>query len=483
MNAEKIRTDDSEIIIRDENNLDSSADYYDDDERLYANDWDNYFYEGTSYGNTYVDYYNDGTSSYNNNRDVYVDYYNDSGFDDDDYYSGLYSNRLYNGLYSGLYNGLYSGSSDWFDDDYDDYDYYDRDYDDYDDDYDDDDYYDDKELTLDGDTLRVGDDYEGDVWLSDYSRARVVDAEHNDHNMIITGNDHSNSIISGNGRTSLWGGGGSANTLIGGARRNYFWYEGNSRDVAVDFGVGDSSYSDVVVMSNGTYSSINRDSASITFRNSSGYYIQLQPDGYSNDDDPILFSENGNDIWKLKIAKNTSTNLTYSKDVSTFYFENSGQLIVNGSENNIWLGGEAGQNYVNVNTINGAGSSGYNNVFSGNSASNVIYGGTGYSTLWGGTGYATDTLVGGQGPEVFRIGKNEGSDVIYTNEGHDVISLYDVNLSDITHTGVEGDTIWLRFNTGTFVNLHNTSEVSSVFQLANGARYNYNRSSGQWQNA
>ena len=474
MSAEKIITDDSGIIIRDENGLGVSA-YYDED--------DYYYSTGSRNGNTYVDYYNDGSSSSSRDNDVYVDYYNDSS-NSSNYYDSDGYNR-YNSWYpvytpSNYYNNY---SYDWDDDYWDDWDDDDDVYRDY---YDDDDDDDDDDLIIDGDTLRVGEDYDDNIWLNeatgDLARVRVIDAEDNRHSMFIAGNSHSNSIISGSGQTSLTGGGGSANTLIGGSRRNYFWYYGNSRDVAVKFGTGDTDRSDVIVINDGQYSSINRDSASITFYRSDGKYIQARTDGASNDDDPIFFSANGRDLLKMKIAKNTSLNLTYRNDVKTFYYTNPGQLIVNGSGNNIWLGGEAGQNYVNVSTINGAGSSGYNTLM-GDSSPNAIYGGTGVSTLWGGSGVATDTLVGGQGPETFRVGRNDGSDEIYTDEGHDVIFLYDANLSDITYAGVNGSVISVGFNTGTFVNLHNTSNVSSIFQLANGERYNYHRDSGQWQGA
>ena len=115
--------------------------------------------------------------------------------------------------------------------------------------------------------------------------------------------------------------------------------------------------------------------------------------------------------------------------------------------------------------------------------SNVIIGGSGVSTLWGYYGNSADTLIGGTGPEIFRAGRFEGNDVIYTHEGHDVISLYDTNLSDITSANVVGDLISINFNSGNTLSLHNTAEVTSVFQLANGERYNYNRSTQQWQGA
>lgn len=407
------------------------------------------------------------------------DYYYDDDWDDDDYYEDDDDYKYYSGYSypSYSYSNYYYPRSYYYDDDY---------YDDY--------YHDDyrkrenkeNRLTINGDTLKVGSNYDNDIWLNNasgsFADVRVINAENNNHNLFITGNSRNNSIIGGNGHPTLWGGGGSSNTLKGGARRDVFWYEGGSRDVAKNFGTGDSDYSDVVTFSNVTWSSINRDGASITFNMSDGNYMQLQPEGSSYDDEPILVSGNGRDIYKMKIAQNTSTSLNYRGDIQTFYFSNPGQLMISGSGNNIWLGGDSGQNYVNVTTINGGASSGYNTLM-GSAEPNVIYGGSGVSTLWGGSGVATDTLIGGEGPEVFRCGKNEGSDIVYTNQGHDVISLYDVNLSDITSAEVVGEVVAIGFNTGTFLNVHNTAEVTSIFQLSDGKRYNYNRSTNQWQGA
>lgn len=443
---------DEKIIISEDNELGHSYYIYDDDYYYYDDDYyedDDYYYYDDDYSESYY-------SSYS-----YPSYYSSS------YYYPGYSSYYY--PYSYYYDDYYRYR-------YDDYYYYD-------------DYRrrENKEnrLTINGDTLRVGSNYDNDIWLNNasgsYANVRVIDAEHNNHNLFIAGNSRNNSIIGGNGNPTLWGGGGSSNTLIGGAKRDVFFYEGGSRDVAKNFGTGDSDYSDVVNFSNVTWSSINRDSASITFNMADGNYMQLQP-GSSYDEDPILFSGNGRDIYKMKIAQNTSTNLNYRDDIKTFYFSNPGQLIVSGSGNNIWLGGESGQNYYNVTTINGGSSSGYNTLM-GSADPNVIYGGSGVSTLWGGTGVATDTLIGGEGPETFRCGKNEGSDIVYTNQGHDVISLYDVNLSDITSAEVVGEVVAIGFNTGTFLNVHNTAEVTSIFQLSDGKRYNYNRSTNQWQGA
>ena len=451
------KNDSSKIIITDENNLGNS--YYIDD-------------------STYYYRYDDDDL----NEDEYYDNYSDGGYTGSNSYSNNYSGSNYYGssYYPRYYSPTYYGSSYLYDD-YNDY---------WDEDYDSEEERRREErrsLTLDGSTLKVGSEYNQNIWLENvsgsFSTVRVIDDSENNNDLFITGNSRSNSIISGDGVTTLWGAGGGQNTLVGGDKRNFFWYKGNSRDVATKFRTGNNSESDVVVLADGiTYNNIMRDSASITFNLADGNYIQLQPDGSSSEDDLILFSGNGSDIYRYKIAQYNSGGLNYTENANLFYFRQPGQLLVSGSGHNVWLGGDTGQQYVNVSTLNAGASSGYNTLM-GDTGSNVIIGGSGVSTLWGYYGNSADTLIGGTGPEIFRAGRFEGNDVIYTHEGHDVISLYDTNLSDITSANVVGDLISINFNSGNTLSLHNTAEVTSVFQLANGERYNYNRSTQQWQGA
>lgn len=462
---------DEKILVTDENNLGYS--YYiadDEDDDLYYGD--GYYYDPST-GRIIDNYYDNSYYTGNNyNSDYYYDDYSDRY-----YYPSYYGNR-YDRLYSGdgYYYDPYTGrivDRYYYDDDY-----YDRRYRNRDSDR--------NNLSIHGDTLRVGSNYSNNIWLKDatgdYGNVRIIDDKDNSKNLFIQGNSRQNSILSGSGQTTLAGGGGGQNTLVGGSKRNIFWYEGNSRDVAVSFGTGDSDNSDVVVLSNVKYSSINRDGSSITFNMADGNYMQLQTDGASYDDDPIWFSGNGSTLLRYKIAQNTSSSLNYRDDVNLFYFNNPGQIMVSGSNHNIWIGGDTGQYFNNVSTINAGASSGYNTLM-GNTAANVIIGGSGVSTLWGGTGTANDTLIGGTGPENFRVGKSEGYDFIYTNEGHDVINLYDTNLSDITYADVQGDRVTIGFNTGFNMTVYNNANVTPIFQVAGGARYNYHRDSRQWQGA
>ena len=333
--------------------------------------------------------------------------------------------------------------------------------------------------------MRVGSSYNSDIWLNDYSRydnIRVLDAEDNDKDLILAGNSRSNSIISGDGDTTLYGAGGSSNTLVGNDDdRNVFWYHGGSSDYAVNFITGDGGDSDIVRLSEASWSNILRDNTGIVFNMTDGNFLRLQLKN-SNYDDPILYTTDGTNINKMKISRNDTNTLTYRKDTNYYYIVPGGQINVTGSDNTIWLSGEGGQTFVNVNVINAASAYG-SNFLVGNTNSNIIYGGSGYTTLWGGSSQAADSLFGGQGVDTFIVGKTEGNDIIYTDDASDIILLHNSTLSDLVSADVENSVGQVVFNSGEVLTLYNSSSVTPVFQLADGSRYNFNRATKSWQNA
>ena len=331
--------------------------------------------------------------------------------------------------------------------------------------------------------MRVGSRYEGDIWLDDYSRYRdvkVLDAEDNDYNLYLAGNDRDNTIISGDGQTTLFGNGGDSNKLLGGDGRNYFVFNGKTDDVASIFGTGALSNSDVLVLSNVDYHSINRDEGTIAFNALNGNRMQLRTRGAA-EEDPILVRWGGTNLLKFQVAYDSSNQMNYRDDIHTFYFAQPAQINVSGEGHNVRLDGFGGQVFKNVNTINAASSYGYNTLI-GSAGANVIIGGSGVSTLWGGEDTAADTLIGGSGAEVFWVGKNEGSDIVVTNETQDLICLRSTYLGDITYLNIDANQIVAGFNTGSQFTLRNSANVTSTVQLADGSKYNYHRDSGQWLN-
>lgn len=133
-------------------------------------------------------------------------------------------------------------------------------------------------------------------------------------------------------------------------------------------------------------------------------------------------------------------------------------------------------------TIDGREYSGYQFIVGSTAGSNDIYAGSYGSTMWGNSGSTADTLTGGSGGDIFFVGKNDGNDVINDASSDDTVNLYDVNLSDITNVSENNGTITVELNTGNTLNIQSSDNLSARFNLADGSRWRYNRSTASWQN-
>jgi hypothetical protein len=58
-----------------------------------------------------------------------------------------------------------------------------------------------------------------------------------------------------------------------------------------------------------------------------------------------------------------------------------------------------------------------------------------------------------------------------------------VSLSDIIGTAANENQIAIAFNTGFVVTVENSESVTPAFQLSDGTRYAYNRTTATWQSA
>lgn len=115
--------------------------------------------------------------------------------------------------------------------------------------------------------------------------------------------------------------------------------------------------------------------------------------------------------------------------------------------------------------------------------SNNLIAGYGGSSLWGGIGFSADILTGNLGIDNFIVGKSEGNDYISGASYGDTVNLYDVSLSDIIGTAANENQIAIAFNTGFVVTVENSESVTPAFQLSDGTRYAYNRTTATWQSA
>ena len=383
--------------------------------------------------------------------------------------------------------------------------------------------------TVSSNHLIVNSNYSGDLWMTSAHIGNLltntsgtvhtndsiitIDASRNSNNMVIVGNSNSNSIKGSSGKNTIWGGGYGNDTLVGGSNRDQFWYDGRGNDVVESFAVGSSSSSDVVVLAEGSLSNISRSGSTVSVNMSNGSSIQLQTNS-SSDDNVILYSVDGSNIYQAKIGSADSLNggaLTYNSDVNYYQTTDGGSILVSGSsEANVWLDGSAGQIYSGIKNIY-AESTG-NNVLVGDGQSNVIsanvevdlasatdslgsssslYSGgsstinsaeVGQSSLYGGSG-GNDTLIGGNGTDTFWFGKNDGTDVIQNASSSDTVRFYDVNLSEITSYNVSSEgNVSVGFNSGASLQVQGTSDnLTSTFQFSNGQKFNFNKSTRSWQ--
>ena len=335
--------------------------------------------------------------------------------------------------------------------------------------------------------------YNGSLDFSDISAVVNLDASAVSTGLNFFGNENDNNIKGSETASNTICGGEGYNTLTGGNARDQFWYSGEGWDSVTNFSTGNSESSDVLVLSGDDISSINRgvyyeenengvtgSGVYVSAATSTGMRIELRFSSASSDD-AILYSTDGRNISAAKISDYNTTNLTYSEDVNYYQFKNLGTVDVNdAANNNIWLDGSAGKNFVNVVNINASSATGQN-ILAGNAADNWIAGGAGTSSLWGGNG-GNDTLIGGSGVDMFWYGKNDGADLIGNASSGDVVNLYDVSLSDIVSANVEGNVVSATFNTGATLQINSAENVSPQFRLVDGA-WRYNHAENSWQSA
>lgn len=182
--------------------------------------------------------------------------------------------------------------------------------------------------------------------------------------------------------------------------------------------------------------------------------------------------------WAQLFAKPVNENS--NGDDNLFYIVGTNTLSVGSAfDGEVWLA--TVNTTENLTDVDARGNSN-DLILVGNTKNNLIYDGNGNSSLWGGEGNIDDTLVGGSGAEMFWYGKYDGYDVVSSADSSDVVYLYDVNLSEITAADVSAGQTVIRFNTGTALVVKDEGSTTPIFQLGGGGRYNYNRSSGQWQN-
>ena len=215
-----------------------------------------------------------------------------------------------------------------------------------------------------------------------------------------------------------------------------------------------------------------------------------------------------------KIGYSTVANtFTYEKEVD-YYVGSSGDardtlVIGDNSENvNIRMDGQFadGKFYRGIGVVDASAETNTNITLAGNAANNMLVAGGAGTTnfLWGGAG--DNTLVGGDGKDVFLYYKNsnnyvagadasaEGNNdvVMNYNEDTDVIVLGEITLDDINYAamtssnnyGISENAVTVSFKNGGSMTVAVTDQEKVSFYMGDGngglALYSANRETGGW---
>ena len=274
------------------------------------------------------------------------------------------------------------------------------------------------------------------TYLAD--REGVVDGSSlNTFEVFVASENLPNHLIAGNSGSSLISGG-SNDTLQGGAGQDTFIYN-KGNDIV-------SNYQDREKINfAATYTDFGFDDSNF----------------YLNAAEGSLAIQNHKDKW-IDIATSDGNVVAHA------YVANNGSVIDGRSFNELAV------------------------IVGGNNARDTIYAGSGDSSLWGGND-GFDTLAGGSGVDMFFYGTNDGDDWIQSASENDVINLYDVTLADIiaadwaspSARAEEGAVFEqaIVFTSGRTLGISNLSSVSPTFQLADGSKWQFNRSTTSWQSA
>ena len=172
----------------------------------------------------------------------------------------------------------------------------------------------------------------------------------------------------------------------------------------------------------------------------------------------------------------TTSNFSINGDTITVNADFTDQIWLNGV--NLFTGESSSYENESIITVDATAMKYYGTI-AGNMQSNVISAGSGGSQLWGGFG-GNDTLNGGSGADTFWYGIWENSDDVINNFGEeDLLMAYDLSLEKITNFEYNDKQISVGFNNEHNITINTTGDTST-YQIGDGSRWKYTRSSDSW---
>lgn len=333
----------------------------------------------------------------------------------------------------------------------------------------------------------------GNYWLTGYDainkvagtaypNAKKIDASECAGTVVLVGNYLNNSLIAGEGKSSLWGGVGGNDAMYGGSSRDMFWYgEGDGNDVAYDFTAGTGDAADVLNLYSGGLQSVSRSGNVLKLAMADGNGLSVRIS--SGTDAAVLYTFGAKDSLRgAMIGDSTKANSMRYDDSVTYYQGGSGRDVLTldgGTEAKVvWLDGSKGKSFSGIDVIDGSESSGADQL-AGAAASESLYGGRANTSLWGGPGSASDTLRAGTGGNFLYYGYGEGNDVMEDTHWNDTVMLYNVSLSQLTGAAISSDAVSITTTAGQTLTVNGKA---GEFDLAgDGTRWKPNRLTCKWE--
>ena len=332
-------------------------------------------------------------------------------------------------------------------------------------------------------TAYVLTDYEGDFSLVNLNDSEITDISASNDNVrgrILLGDENDNHIYAGDYGNLIRSGGGN-DSFYGGDGDDTF-YAGTSEG---NIDILDCSDDDLVVLSDISFEEVQNDTADImggrtgiliekdddvvasiykeasasttTVMLSDGYYFQWN------------YFEETMDLWKKIDGFDGLRKYDATVVVTPVYSETVALADLNDSE------------IVNINaeddTISGR-------ILIGDGQDNWIFASDYGNSIWG--GYGEDSLVGGNGIDIFRAGINEGKSIIFRCDQDDIVDLANIGSDDIDDGTVDllglPSGIAVRTEGENIVEiLPENSSSTTTIRLSDKSRYVYNYAEDSWE--
>lgn len=310
------------------------------------------------------------------------------------------------------------------------------------------------------------------------------------NNTLVGAAGVNNTINSGMGNASIYGGGKSNDLLIAtgaavdaGKSTTIFFGAGDGKDTVQNFHATEDTnpegVRDVLAFYSGDVASIAKNNTELTINMKDRSSLTLKNSFTGLYDSLIGVNVGG----QTSFAKVTGANeIVHYNAAAKYYISANGKGTVENTADGsrIYLDGRTGDAYkgfTNINALSGDGLE-----LAGDAGKNVVeYAGAGAASLYGGAG--DDTLKGssnGDATNTFFFGKKDGNDIIEQSGAKDKVMLYDVTLDDIRTAKVDNNILKVNLKTGGSLTVKSFATANSVndFALADGTSWSY--SGGTW---